>query len=270
MNSLLNNWETNTNSTSTKSISISRATSVASTIAVTPHTTNIDLLIGIDTQTCLTALEGIATLLAAQSLLALKSDYISARDKQLIKREINSELTIFHDYVKKNILVDTNNILIREKIGCYEMSLECSEYSTDDLSSSDLKSSSTSSPPKIPKVPSRRSIRDSDSMRINVLRNEQLKQVQHTGPGEGGSGFDMTMPVSPIGIRTSQRNVPEASTPIVSKLSEDLNMYTNEEESQIFFKPNEPTFTNLSFIKFAEKDYLHMLSLVFHLICQTD
>ncbi|KAG4075361.1 hypothetical protein HA402_003152 [Bradysia odoriphaga] len=52
-----------------------------------------EILSNLDEKICFTALEYVLTLLASQSLLALKDIHLSNRNKQLIKRELSTELT---------------------------------------------------------------------------------------------------------------------------------------------------------------------------------
>jgi hypothetical protein len=42
------------------------------------------------------------------------------------------------------------------------------------------------------------------------------------------------------------------------------------EDEPVFFKPEEPIFTGLSFVKIVEEDYFHFLSNLFATICHTE
>lgn len=82
-----------------------------------------EILSNLDEKICFTALEYVMTLLASQSLLALKDANLSNRNKQLIKRELSTELHIFHDWVKKTLRIDLNKTpLHRKKYGLKMMS----------------------------------------------------------------------------------------------------------------------------------------------------
>lgn len=77
-----------------------------------------EILSNLDEKICFTALEYVMTLLASQSLLALKDINLSNREKQLIKRELTTELHVFHDWVKKTLRTDiTKGSLHRKKYG---------------------------------------------------------------------------------------------------------------------------------------------------------
>lgn len=82
-----------------------------------------ELLSHLDTKKSIMALEFMLTLLASQSLLALKNHRLSSREKQLIRRELSNELYIFHDLVKKKILKDSSkSVLFRPKLGYHRLS----------------------------------------------------------------------------------------------------------------------------------------------------
>jgi nuclear pore complex protein Nup188 len=65
-----------------------------------------ELLANLDSKICLSALEFLLTLLASQSLLALRSQSLTSREKQLIRRELSTELHCLHDFIKKKVLKD--------------------------------------------------------------------------------------------------------------------------------------------------------------------
>lgn len=93
--------------------------SALSSISVTATSTN-EYLTNLDSDLCFIGLEFVLTLLASQSLLALKDANLSQREKQLIKRELCTELSVFYDFVKKRILPDVarDDPLHRKKHGC--------------------------------------------------------------------------------------------------------------------------------------------------------
>lgn len=101
-----------TRSMFTKSLSMTSTTSSAAASAPCA-----EILTSLDEAQCLRALEFVLTLLCSQSLLALKDDGLSVREKQLIKRELSTELAVFHDFVRKRIMCDARGPLHRKKRG---------------------------------------------------------------------------------------------------------------------------------------------------------
>lgn len=98
----------------TKSLSMTSTTSSATAAATVPSN---EILSNLDDAKCLRALEFVLTLLCSQSLLALKDAALSQREKQLIKRELSTELAVFHDFVRKRIMSDARGPLHRKKMG---------------------------------------------------------------------------------------------------------------------------------------------------------
>lgn len=49
----------------------------------------------------------------------------------------------------------------------------------------------------------------------------------------------------------------------------DKKLCSDDDES-IFYEPEEPTYTGLSYVKMVEEDYLHFLSNLFSVICQSE
>lgn len=242
-------------------------TSMSSTIVTLPPSN--ELLTHLNGKTCLVALEFVLTLLASQSLLAQKDVHLSGREKQLIKRELSTELHVFHDFVKKRILKDTTkSILHRKKLGVFVVTNEGIEEIMD-----------VESDPK-PPAP-RRSTDLSKSMRVNVMKKQLWQQQQK-------SIFDVTA-ISPIHPQSKSRLnepttplkgilKPSASTSIKRvgfNLNEDENdgskvVVLSEEDEPILLEPVDPIFTGLSYVKLVEEDYMHFLSNLFLVICHSE
>lgn len=84
-----------------------------------------EFLTHLNPRICLIALEFVLTLLASQSLLALKDENLSTREKQLIRRELSTELHSYHTFVKRIVLKDgsgTRSNLKRKKHGIFKIS----------------------------------------------------------------------------------------------------------------------------------------------------
>lgn len=248
-----------------KSLSISSMTSSV----IQPSN---ELLLHIDTKMCINALELLLTLLASQSLLALKAKQLSSREKQMIRRELSTELYCFHDFVKKKILKDTTKSpLFRQKIGISHITN--TNANNDDNDDQNAASSSRA-------VPSQRRSHD---LRVNVVRKLHLQQ--RTVP------FEVPHTISPISIhhaQTKDQNPTNDGTPIrstnnpttsthIKRVGFDLNstqvnkISVQEYDDEPFaVNVGDPTFTGLSFIKFIEEDYLQLLSNIFLFICQNE
>lgn len=215
---------------------------------------------------CFTALEFVLTLLASQSLLALKDVNLSQREKQLIKRELSTELSVFYDFVKKRVLpeVARDEPLRRKKHGTKTLSLgkeQIEEFMRQQPSSS------------------RKSIISSDRMRINVMRKQHLSQKSPNTPSPSPSKltgpFDLSQAYSPIGDTCGSRgerfDLP-SSTPAQPSTSQSVEGESDrdQEEIQMYFDPEDPTYCELSAVQLVEEDYLHFLSNLLGYICHTE
>lgn len=208
------------------------------------------------------------TLLASQSLLALKDVNLSQREKQLIKRELSTELSVFYDFVKKRVLpeVARDEPLRRKKHGCKAM-----ELSREQLDMIQKQQASGSQ---------RKSVRNSDRLRIDLtrklyLKNQQSPNILTPGP------FNMTQPYSPISGRGSihtytgaTASTPQPSTSRaaheVMQQEPDDGIDECEGGADIFFEAEEPVYCETSFVQLIEEDYLHFLSNLFSYICHTE
>jgi len=245
-----------------KSLSISSMTSSV----IQPSN---ELLLHIDTKMCLNGLELLLTLLASQSLLALKARQLSSREKQMIRRELSTELYCFHDFVKKKILKDTTKSpLFRQKVGIFHIS-NANNDESDDQSAGSSRT-----------IPSQRRSRD---LRVNVVRKLHLQQK--TVP------FEIPHTISPISIHHGTQTKPQnptdetpyrstsnpTSSTHVKRVGFDLNstqvnkISVQEYDDEPYVVNNgDPSFTGLSFIRFIEEDYLQLLSNIFLFICQNE
>lgn len=227
--------------------------SALSTVSATAAATN-EYLTNLDPELCFTALEFILTLLASQSLLALKDVNLSQREKQLIKRELSTELSVFYDFVKKRVLPDVarDEPSRRKKHGCKSLGL--TKEQIEELS-------------RQPSSNSRKSISNSDRMRIGVMRKLHLNQTS-TSPK-----FDMTQQYSPIGAASTSGprfDLPSSTPTVPPKKSSNTNIDDDQEEIQLYFDPEDPSYCELSIVQLVEEDYLHFLSNLFGYICHTE
>lgn len=204
-----------------------------------------ELVSKLDPKLCLSGLEFIMTLLASQSLLALKDVNLSNREKQLIKRELNTELFIYHEFAKKSYNNENKSNLHRKKYGLVLMTKANQTIDDDDDDGDD---DGNIPKPKTPTSANRRSDYDA-SMRVKVLKN--LHMQQRTPPN-----------VSPINIdRTPRRDgsIAATSTPSVGNWE---FLQVDDDDGDLRY--------GQSFVKIVEEDYLHFLSNLFTIVCQSD
>ncbi|XP_053672999.1 nucleoporin Nup188 [Anopheles nili] len=272
-----------------KTLSMTSVSSYTSTNAITLSN---ELLTHLDSKRCICALEFVLTLLTSQSLFALKDVNLSQREKQLIKRELSTELLIFHDFVKKRIQKDAKSILSRKKHGAVAIVNEpCQD--PDDDAEDDAESGQRSSGKGTPtggQLEKKLSAAKQHSMRINVVRKMHLQHQQAT---EQTSSASDTV-VSPIiGSRESSSASSfggTSSTPMlrgILKPSPSASIkrvmfdegpiegaksmaFIEPEDEPIFFEPQEPRFTGLSYVQMVEEDYIHLLSNVLLMIGQSE
>lgn len=234
-------------------------TSVSSSIVQSSNVN--ELLSHLDSKGCLVALEFMLTLLASQSLLALKNQNLSTREKQLIRRELSTELYVYHDFVKKKIVKDScKSLLYRQKLGIYPIVNPVDE---DDSQPGPSRSAAQ---------------RRSQDLRVNVVRKLHQQKV---------SSIDSPT-FSPIPQVQTKEHIPIDNTPLRSageattstsikpkRVGFDLSSTSSkvslqEAEEPFAINAADPSFTGLSFVKIVEEDYFHLLSNVFMFICQNE
>uniref|UniRef100_A0A182J1L8 Nucleoporin NUP188 n=1 Tax=Anopheles atroparvus TaxID=41427 RepID=A0A182J1L8_ANOAO len=262
-----------------KTLSMTSVSSYTSTNAITLSN---ELLSHLDSKLCICGLEVVLTLLASQSLLALKDANLSQREKQLIKRELSTELLIFHDFVKKRILKDAKSILARKKHGAVPIYNDADDPSDGDDGRSDATSASGGAKGQQGK---RASSAAHHSMRINVVRKLHLQHQQHQHPSEQGSRSRSSTsgqespaarePSTPV-LRGILKPSPSTSIKRVmfdegtlDETGKSMALIEPEDEP-VFFEPEEPRFTGLSYVQLVEEDYLHLLSNVLFIIGQSE
>lgn len=187
-----------------------------------------EILSNLDEKICFTALEYVMTLLASQSLLALKDINLSNRNKQLIKRELSTELHIFHDWVKKTLRTDLNkSSLHRKKYGVKMLPAGCDSE---------------------------------ERVAGNAQRNSDLFLIRNQHLNIGKTGF--VAESTPIGLKpkTTLMPISNTTTTTISPIVDVVTTSTVEKN----------VFNGLSIVKIVEEDYVHFLSNIFTLICQSE
>lgn len=260
-----------------KSLSMTSVTSFSGPSGIAPSN---ELLSHLDTKGCVTALELILTLLASQSLLALKSVHLSGREKQMIRRELSTELLQFHDFVKKKISRESWK---RKKYG---QTMIKSRPETEEDLEDEIPEEMDTTLDKTP-VPIVKSSDHAKSLRVNLVKKLHQKHITDTL-------FDTSVPISPIsklksGVGTVG-GAKDQSTPLKSILkpttstsqkrhvmfeqetdqTEDSNKkLCQDEDEPVYFEPEtEPPYTGLSYVKMVEEDYFHFLSNLFLNVAQ--
>lgn len=220
-----------------------------------------ELLSHLDSKICLAALEFMLSLLASQSLLALKNRSLPNREKQMIRRELSNELYCFHDFVKKKILRDSGkSVFFRQKLGVFTIVNQSEDDDESQPGSSRLANQ-----------------RRTQELRVNVVRKLHLQQK---------SSFEIPSSFSPIQQPSTSRHVPMDATPLrstgepfssttVKRVNFDLTpssekVLLQEDDEPYALNPGDPTFTGLSIVKMVEEDFLHLLSNLFMFICQSE
>lgn len=156
-----------------------------------------ELLSNLDGQLCLVALEHLLMLVASQSIYVIRSQELEPRWKQIVRRDISSELLSFHEFVRRKVIVDYRDSRcqwVRRKHGMYKV--KPSDGAARNVTTQLVRRSTSSS--------------TTNELRVNVVRRLHLQQQLHA-PQTTESQFEMTRMLSPIGPSGAQHL--EASTP---------------------------------------------------------
>ncbi|XP_075969402.1 nuclear pore complex protein Nup188 [Anticarsia gemmatalis] len=218
----------------------------------------------LDERLVATALDATATLLASQALLAVRDPSVPARHKQLIRRELSSELTMFHDFVRKRILcaAHARPHLVRNKLGAWPLGadeeetkrIEEARKERNPLSEED---DDRSLPP--PPPPKRAS---HDSMREYILRKHYLDKCAQT-PTKG--------PPSPVSHSTPTSDKKKEPSRSSKRVSWAETTRDSDESLDNSLQEIEPVYSNLTDVHInSDEDYFHFMSVVFLYICQTE
>ncbi|XP_053962764.1 nucleoporin Nup188 [Anastrepha ludens] len=261
-----------------------------------------ELLSNLDGELCLLALEHVLMLAASQSMLALKNPYLPAREKQIVRREISTELLTFHEFVRKKVLIEHREhreMWYRRKHGLVYMKLGESESSNAVTSAStSSKTSGTNTTARSSTAAQPTARHHPNDLRMNVVRRlylqqEQNRQQQRTPSTATDNTFEMSHVISPIGgnghTQAAVSSTPQLSRPPLRRQgdpphtgSEVKRNYgtvcaSNPEDEEVevleeiqYFPPEEPSYTPLSYVQLVEEDYLHFMSNLFTVICQSD
>ncbi|OWR40671.1 hypothetical protein KGM_201521 [Danaus plexippus plexippus] len=208
------------------------------------------------------ALEATVTLLASQALLAVRDPNVPGRHKQLVRRELASELTVFHDFVRKRILcaAHTRPHLVRNKLGAWPLAANDEEVKRIEevrkVRDPCLYVEDTSLPPP---PPPKRSTHD--SMREYILRKHYLDKCAQTPTKEPPSPVSHSTPTSDKKKDTS-RSSKRVSWAETTRSDDSLTSSLQE---------TDPVYSNLTDVQINnDEDYFHFMSIVFLYICQSE
>lgn len=205
------------------------------------------------------ALEATTTLLAGQALLAVRDPHVPTRDKQLIRRELGSELTIFHDFVRKRILCAAHSrpYLSRTKLGTWPLVSDDDELQRIEESRKGDDYEETSIPP--PPPPKRVS---QDSMREFILRKHYLDKCAQT---------PIKDPPHPVSHSTPTTEKKKKAPRTSKRVSWAETTTDSEEVTDTTLEGTESVYSTLTDVQInKDDDYFHLMSIVFLYVCQTD
>ncbi|EDW02316.1 nucleoporin Nup188 [Drosophila grimshawi] len=214
-----------------------------------------ELLSNMDGQLCLVALEHLLMLVASQSIFMIRSPDLEPRWKQIVRRDISSELLSFHEFVRRKVIVDHRDSRcpwVRRKHGLLKF------QQTDATRHGPGQPRSSSSTEVV-----RRSSTTNNELRVNVVRRLHLQQHQHQ---PSPSGVTNPMAAStPRGMSTDVAEIPCAESR--KRLYSDV---PSANELQHFPPSTETGYCELSQVQLVEEDYLQLMYALFGVISQTE
>ncbi|KAL4713841.1 hypothetical protein ACJJTC_015495 [Scirpophaga incertulas] len=207
------------------------------------------------------ALEAAGTLLASQALLAVRDASVPSRHKHLVRRELASELTVFHDFVRKRILcaAHTRPHLVRNKLGAWP--LAANEEEEKRIENSRKDNSLCEDENVQPPPPPRKRVAH-NSMREYILRKHYLDKCAQTPSKEPPLPVSHSTPTSDKKKDTARSSKRVSWADTTTDSDENLDNSLQEIEH---------SYSNLTDVQINnDEDYFHFLSVVFLYICQTD
>lgn len=197
-------------------------------------------------------------------MLAVRDPKVPARHKQLVRRELSSELTLFHDFVRKRILcaAHARPHLVRNKLGAWplppndEESKRLEEARKEKNAALSEDEKSLLPPPPPPKRAAH------DSMREYILRKHYLDKCAQT-PKKG--------PPSPVSHSTPTSEKKKETSRSSKRVSWAETTRDSDENLESSIRDVESVYSNLTDVQINnDEDYFHFMSVVFLYICQTE
>lgn len=216
------------------------------------HQPHNEFFVNLNPEHCCRALEYIITLLASQSLLLLKDPNMSSREKQLIRRDLFPELLLFYEFVRKNILLENKDHLIRMKYGIARMKMR----KNDDESNDDYYHSQSGT--------NKRNL-SHISMRVNVMRKQHLsQQIPISSTGLARSSIKAYN--SPHSVGAASTRADKLNNKRVMFESDKNSQSDQNEEIEYFDDKEDMIYANQSFVQMVERDYFHVVGIIFSTI----
>ncbi|KAG7310763.1 hypothetical protein JYU34_003574 [Plutella xylostella] len=206
-------------------------------------------------------LAALLELLASQALLAVRDVSTPSRHKQMVRRELSSELTVYHDFVRKRILcaAHARPYLARNKLGAWPLApneeeakrIEEAARLRDPTNRDDLP------PPPPPKRAAH------DSMREYILRKHYLDKCAQTPTKE---------PPSPVSHSTPTSDKKKDASRSSKRVSwAETTRDSSDEDLDASLQEIEPAYSNQTDVQINnDEDYFHFMSVVFLYICQME
>lgn len=200
----------------------------------------------------------------SQALLAVRDPKVASRHKQQVRRELSSELTLFHDFVRKRILcaAHTRPYLVRNKLGAWPLAADRDEIKRIEEARREKNPALYEEDEKLlpPPPPPKRATQD--TMREFILRKHYLDKCAQTPSKEPPSPVFHSTPTSEKKKDTS-RSSKRVSWAETTRDSEDTPSSSLQEI--------EPAYSNLTDVQINNgDDYFHFMSVVFLYICHTE
>ncbi|CAF4863355.1 unnamed protein product [Pieris macdunnoughi] len=208
------------------------------------------------------ALHATLTLLASQALLAVRDPSVPSRHKQLVRRELASELTVYHDFVRKRILcaAHARPHLLRNKLGAWPLGAHEEETKRIEDARNERNPSPEDERSLPPPPPPKRA--SQDSMREFILRKHFLDKCAQTPTKEPPTPVSHSTP-APDKKRESSRSLKRVSWAETTRDSDEI-LDTSLQEI-------ETPYSNLTEVQINnDEDYFHFMSVVFLYVCQTE
>lgn len=194
----------------------------------------------------------------------MRDPNVPGRHKQLVRRELASELTVFHDFVRKRILCAAHSRphLVRNKLGAWPLAANEEETRRIEEARQErnpclVDNNDRDLPPP---PPPKRSTHD--SMREYILRKHYLDKCAQTPTKE---------PPSPVSHSTPTSDKKKDSSRSSKRVSWAETTRDSDESLDSSLQEIEPVYSNLTDVQINnDEDYFHFMSIVFLYICQSE
>ncbi|CAK1544490.1 unnamed protein product [Leptosia nina] len=197
------------------------------------------------------ALQATLTLLASQALLAVRDPSVPTRHKQLVRRELASELTVYHDFVRKRILcaAHARPHLVRNKLGAWPLAADEGETKRIEEARHEIHPPPEDDTTLPPPPPAKRA--SQDSMREFVLRKHFLDKCAQTPIKE---------PPSPVSHSTPALDKKRDSSRSLKRVSWAETTRDSDESLDTSLQEIEPAYSNLTDVQINnDEDYFHFI-----------